>query len=480
MEFHNLTPFSALAFSALDPDNNEHHVVVMRVTYQLVRQGDTHHYECVVLDNDPPPLCFADEYYGELNFSSVRQESDLAPYKPHCDVIVNGTAYMPGGQQAARSSIRVKIHRPDQPASLPERPQPLNPLMELSPRQMAAWQAELKRSKNARLPGKVLLDKTLTITGPRWFKKRFPLVRLLQWAVRCGTLGLIRPNPWKLTSPQKIASLPIRYEHVWGGENRINAGDDAAPRVKKKHRLTPEQLTGHPDKDAPPEQQAIAHEACLTNPIGKGYANDWWLNATKAKQLPAPQIEWPDAPISAALFWRAAKGKADGEKSKALTPAGLGCVGRAWTPRLQWAGTYDQDWLDNKHPGLPGDFNFTYWNCAPADQQIEFLPYDACITVSGMYPDGEIHTQLPRHRPFLLARYEAGMLPLPLLTDTVIIDTDAMTLTLVHRLSLSKNPLRKVLEARFETDPDAPLVKLARNTEATDAIAQSPEEIIHD
>lgn len=53
------------------------------------------------------------------------------------------------------------------------------------------------------------------------------------------------------------------------------------------------------------------------------------------------------------------------------------------------------------------------------------------------------------------------MLPLPLLTDTLLIDTDAMTLSLTHRASLPSSEAIRVLEARFEIDPAAPLVKRA-------------------
>ena len=41
MEFRNLTPFPALAYSALDKSDEEHHVLVMRMTYRLVREPAT-------------------------------------------------------------------------------------------------------------------------------------------------------------------------------------------------------------------------------------------------------------------------------------------------------------------------------------------------------------------------------------------------------------------------------------------------------
>ncbi|MNP02844.1 hypothetical protein D3C76_947060 [compost metagenome] len=83
--------------------------------------------------------------------------------------------------------------------------------------------------------------------------------------------------------------------------------------------------------------------------------------------------------------------------------------------------------------------------------------------------NGQVCVELPSHRPFLLLRLHSGaMFPLPMLTDTLLIDTDAMTLSLTHRISLpSPEPIR-VLEARFEVDPSSPLIKRASTAHPTD------------
>ena len=67
---------------------------------------------------------------------------------------------------------------------------------------------------------------------------------------------------------------------------------------------------------------------------------------------------------------------------------------------------------------------------------------------------------MPGHRAFVLLRlFNGALLPLPMLTDTLRIDTEAMTLVLTHRISLPNNLDIRVLEARFETDPAAQLIK---------------------
>src|SRR6187401_861042 len=97
MEFRNLTPFDALGYSALDVHDDEHHVVAVKALYHLSRGGAggaTHRCEIVPRERDDAgKLHMRDVFEGELNASSVRAESDLAPCKPRCDVIVRATAW---------------------------------------------------------------------------------------------------------------------------------------------------------------------------------------------------------------------------------------------------------------------------------------------------------------------------------------------------------------------------------------------------
>ena len=51
----------------------------------------------------------ADVFTGEPGFSAPLYESDFAPHKPKCDVLLNGSAYAPEGRPAERvtGSLRV-------------------------------------------------------------------------------------------------------------------------------------------------------------------------------------------------------------------------------------------------------------------------------------------------------------------------------------------------------------------------------------
>ena len=92
MEFRNLTPFSVMEYAMDDKHNERHRVVAMKSGFRLL-QDDDGQWHTQLMENPSLPLCIEDEFAGEMNRSPVLRESDLAPLKPACDVIVRGTAY---------------------------------------------------------------------------------------------------------------------------------------------------------------------------------------------------------------------------------------------------------------------------------------------------------------------------------------------------------------------------------------------------
>lgn len=445
MEFRNLTPYPAMAFDALDQHDQRFHVVVMRLTFELQDDGT------LLLAPMQTPLVTTDEYYDELNRSSVRQESDLAPYKPHTDVIVIADACAPQGRATKEFAVALKINGAPTEPDLPPEPHGLNPTYHASPERMAEWRQECARLTARANEGPLILCKILTITGAREWRRRHVLMR---------ALSLFTLPKWKLTAPQPITTLPLRYEYAYGGENKVLVTERAAERVGKKYRLPdrvpqPENATAN---DAP---QAIAHTVCELNPVGRGFAEDWYLRATKPRRVAAPQIEASDQPMAHL-----------GDEYK---PDGFGVVGRAWRQRLGLAGTYDQQWQEHRHPHLPADFNFAYWNGAPADQQVvPHLDGDETITLYNLGPVDTGTAQdasgstllslaLPGHLPFVLVRFEDGRIgELAAKLDTVVIDTAAdaskpdkkPSVVCVWRGTVASEPTVRVLEARMLSRAD--------------------------
>ncbi|WBM31146.1 MULTISPECIES: DUF2169 family type VI secretion system accessory protein [Pseudomonas] len=441
MEFRNLTPFDVMCFSALAPDGQEHPVIAMKVGYRLEpikeRPGQC---DAVVMDKDPVPLCRADTYHDEPGFSSVLEESDLAPFKPRCDVVVVGHSHAPEGRPAQtwEAGLRITSTRPRLEIVDPLPPKRA-PGVCLTADELQEHQAAIlavRQRNREQLTPLLLLDKTLRFTGHREFHRNF--------------LG------WHLTEPDPAECVPLRWEQAFGGSSQI-----ANPQF------------GH----MPNAPEFLLNEVCFSNPLGCGWLEQRYerihheQTGEQLARLPAPQVEHLDAPVERLLRLKHPNGPLDASAMAKLaatygcTPAGFGVVGRAWAPRLKLAGTYDQDWEESLWPELPHDFDFSYWNGAPADQQIPFPTPDAHIalfnlTSPALSKNGLCKVQLPGHRPFVLIRMTSGvMIPLPMLTDTLRIDTDAMTLSITHRISLPRSLDIRVLEARFETNPDAPIIR---------------------
>ena len=456
MEFTNHTPFPALAFAGIDQHEQRFHVLVLRQTLSFA-SGALEYADAQA------PLCEADEFFGEPNTTSVRQESDLCQYKPQCDIIVNATAHAPGGKPARHFEVRLRLRNSSRPTALPEPPRGLNPLQDPSDKEVANWQRAVAYAKSHPIPGAVLLDKTLTISGERCFRKKAWPFRLFWWALKWGSLGLIRRNPWKLTAPKKLTELALHYEYAYGGQCRINQDDKAAKRIKKKLHLTPEQQAQHPDQPAP-----VAHTVCELNSLGRGYSEAWHLEATKLKQITAPQIETPTAPIKAKLFWRALNGKlkrAKPQQLAAFVPAGFGVVPKSHPARRKLGGTIDAAFVQS-NKWLPEDFDFGVWNAAPLDQRTDLLRGDEIIELTNLCAPGtpgaitdkrgntQLSFALPANVCISLVRLQSGeMFIHPLHLDTVIVEPETHSVSLVWRAVLAQDsdtPIRAI-ETRLQS-----------------------------
>ena len=111
------------------------------------------------------------------------------------------------------------------------------------------------------------------------------------------------------------------------------------------------------------------------NPVGVGFA-------TRRKDLIdrlAPSIVYPQ-----------------GDPAKS-GPAGFGALASHWSPRRERAGTYDENWENNKRPLLPDDYDETALLCAPADQQPrDRLLGGELIDLVNLTPEGVLRLELPK------------------------------------------------------------------------------------
>lgn len=153
------------------------------------------------------------------------------------------------------------------------------------------------------------LEKRLRVHGPRLWRAK----------TRKTWRGLIDREKedaldgWELTQAEPVSYVPLDWRLAFGGRHE--------------------------------------HETIETNPIGIGLVDE--ARFKEQPEWPAPQIEDEANPI------RSVKDRPQ--------PAGLGPVSPFWDSRARLAGTYDDEWLEKKHPLLPEDFDFRFWQAASPD-----------------------------------------------------------------------------------------------------------------
>jgi len=99
----NQTPYAAEATWDRSKDGVPEWIVAVKGTFEIRADG-----EAVLAEKQLEPLIQA-EYNGEDGVSSLRYDADLVGQKPTTDIIVNGTAYSPGGRPSNDFSIGLQI-----------------------------------------------------------------------------------------------------------------------------------------------------------------------------------------------------------------------------------------------------------------------------------------------------------------------------------------------------------------------------------
>lgn len=196
------------------------------------------------------------------------------------------------------------------------------------------------------------------------------------------------------TRPQPFTSMPLHYGHAFGG----------SPRRKLK------------------QDGTTVQDTYLPNPIGTGYAPDASDDIVDNMPLPCTE-DFRDRVTS---------------PSGAYDPLAFGPIGRHWSPRQRYAGTYDDEWRQTTSPLLPRDFDETFFQCAPPDQQMDFPVGGEPVALHHLVPGQPLVTfELPRPELIVkvLFRNQTAEELLPVV-DTVFIEPDKGTLTYVYRASI--------------------------------------------
>src|SRR6266403_1807359 len=99
----NHTPYKVRKTWGRDKDGVHEWIVAVKGTFDILADGS------VELSEEQLEPLRLPEYYGESGLSSLRYDADLVAPKPITDVILNGTAYAPGGQPSTDFLVRMKV-----------------------------------------------------------------------------------------------------------------------------------------------------------------------------------------------------------------------------------------------------------------------------------------------------------------------------------------------------------------------------------
>jgi len=157
------------------------------------------------------------------------------------------------------------------------------------------------------------------------------------------------------------------------------------------------------------------------NPVGVGFRRS---NSERPLDgLALPNVEDPRAPITS--------------PSQAPAPAGFGPIAPHWQPRQSFAGTYDAQWMAERAPYLPSDFDARFCQIAPVGLATAgHLQGGEAVALRGVTPDGLLQFTLPRLGVEVNYVVDSGEERRPALLDTVILEPDERRVLLVWRASL--------------------------------------------
>ncbi|MEZ4297416.1 MAG: DUF2169 domain-containing protein [Polyangiaceae bacterium] len=162
------------------------------------------------------------------------------------------------------------------------------------------------------------------------------------------------------------------------------------------------------------------------NPVGRGF----FEKESQALGQPLPNLEDPRDLL-----------RTPRDRPR---PMAFGPIARSWQPRLGYAGTYDQKWLDDIAPAWPKDLDPRFFHNVPPDQVVTpHLRGGEAIGISGVHPAGQIHFALPSHRLSVKTVLHAQVTWQSPELDAVIIEPDAGAFTVIWRAvtPLPKGPL---------------------------------------
>ncbi|OOS08340.1 hypothetical protein SAMN02745664_11657 [Moraxella cuniculi DSM 21768] len=409
-KFINHTPFDALCYAGYDVKQQEYDVVVCCAEYFLhkidkniethILSKDNHiieqFYGCAVNDVEPIPLTLTDEFYGETLLTSVLNESDLSPYKPKCDIIIQGYAYHKSPTLHFDASF--SLYRLDDNNQL-----------------------------------KKLAHKGISIFGE------------CDWTLN-KDVGSISLNNftyfYKPTQPKTLSKISLRYEYALGGQNLItHQGDTVYNEVCYKNPIGIGWLCFDYFDKLKQYEQPIPNRIAMPQILSRGASLIEPSITKQSGSMTAKEMAQLAYPNAATGF---------GFVHRSWSPR----IAKAGTYDEHWLNNihpfYPEDFDFNYYNGAPEDQQIDF-----PDLQIPHY-----LLINNLSPNAGLEAIiLPRHRAFVLISMLGIRVPIPMQVDTIVFDNNKMSLKIVWRTAMLKSFESSEIQLRFEVDPESPLIK---------------------
>ena len=167
------------------------------------------------------------------------------------------------------------------------------------------------------------------------------------------------------------------------------------------------------------------------NPVGRGFR-------AKQSQRPWEQEQLPNIEEIGNLL---------SHPEQQLNPVGFGPIGRHWQPRMGYAGTYDQQWTEQRMPLLPLDFDERFHQAASPDLIYPgYVQGGESVLVQGCTHGGPVSFLLPVVRPQARIRLRSEDAFPPIHCQSVTVDMERMELRLLWKASFNVHRVLHTIE----------------------------------
>lgn len=410
-EFINHTPFDALCYSGYDVKRQEYDIVVCCAEYVLSgaeennqfnttahRQGYLieRFYNPIVNDIDPISLSLVDDFYGETLLTSVLIESDLSPYKPKCDIIIQGYAYHKSLTDHFDASLSL---------------------------------CQLKEG---------MLQPIMHKSATLYSQRDWVLSNDKAYINLSDFYHYYKPQTAKLTN--KIA---LRYENSLGGTQVIHYNNKVVfSEACYKNPIGTGWLCWDYFERLKQYEQSIPRSIAMPQILPEGISPFEPLITKQSGALTAQELSVLSYPNAGHGF---------GFIHRSWSPR----IAKAGTYDENWLNNthpfYPEDFDFNYYNSAPEDQQIDF-----PDLQIPHYLLINNLTPNA----GFEAIAFPRHRAFVLISMFGIRVPMPMQVDTIIFDNEKMTLKFVWRTAILKSFEPNEIQLRFEINPEAPLIKL--------------------